>query len=182
MVFPSSSTAISRSHRDRGDDRHGVLSPRRAKQLSHQLLTHCPHSQASRGAGYWGFLADLPILAKLLANWLRDSIDALISPFQSVFIPGQQMADSVVLARETVAAWKCRGTTSFFYGRSTLPRHRLLGLAVLMDRALAKGFSRGVNTMGQAMRHHPLLFSLDGWPPTGGGGSILNAEFDKAAP
>ena len=52
-----------------------------------------------------------------------------------------------------------------------------------MDRASAKGFSRGVNTMGQAMCHHLLLFSLDGWPPTGGeGGSILNAESDKAAP
>ena len=39
-------------------------------------------------------------------------------------------------------------------------------LAVLMDCALVEGFSRGVDTIGQAMRHHPLLFSLGGWPPT----------------
>ena len=37
------------------------------------------------------------ILEKLLANWLQESIDAVISPFQTAFIPAQKMADSVVL-------------------------------------------------------------------------------------
>ena len=55
------------------------------------------------------------ILAKLLENRLRDSIDALISPYQSTFIPSRQMADSVLFAGETVAAWKRRGTIGFLW-------------------------------------------------------------------
>ena len=53
------------------------------------------------------------IVPKLLVIWLQDSIDVLISPFKSAFIPDRQMTDNMVLVGETVAAWKRRGTIGF---------------------------------------------------------------------
>ena len=53
------------------------------------------------------------IIAKVLANRLREVMDSLISPLQSAFISGRQMIDSIVTAEEIVAAWRQSGTSSF---------------------------------------------------------------------
>ena len=53
------------------------------------------------------------VFAKVLANRLRGVLSSLISPFQSAFIPGRQMTDSIVLEEEIVAAWRREGTTGF---------------------------------------------------------------------
>ena len=55
------------------------------------------------------------IMAKVLANRLKEVIGALIGPFQYAFIPGQQLPDSVVLAGEILAAWKAQGTKGFMW-------------------------------------------------------------------
>ena len=55
------------------------------------------------------------IFAKVLANQLRGVLSSLISPFQSAFIPGRQMANSIVLAEEIVAVWLRDGTTGFMW-------------------------------------------------------------------
>ena len=53
------------------------------------------------------------IMAKVLANRLREVIEALIGPFQYAFIPGRKLPDSVVMAGEILAAWKAQGTKGF---------------------------------------------------------------------
>ena len=55
------------------------------------------------------------IFAKVLANRLRRVLSSLISPFQSAFILGRQMTDSIVLAEEIVTAWRRDGTTGFMW-------------------------------------------------------------------
>ena len=55
------------------------------------------------------------ILAKVLANRLKEVIKELIGPFQYSFIPGRQLPDSVVMAGEILAAWKAQGTKGFMW-------------------------------------------------------------------
>ena len=55
------------------------------------------------------------IIAKVLANRLREVLDSLICPLQSAFIPGRQMIDSIVMAEEIVAAWRRSGTSGFLW-------------------------------------------------------------------
>ena len=55
------------------------------------------------------------IIAKVLANMLREVIRAIIGPFQYAFIPGRQLPDSVVMAGEIHAAWKAQGTKGFMW-------------------------------------------------------------------
>ena len=53
------------------------------------------------------------IIVKVLANRLRLVLPTIISPYQSAFLPGRQMSDSIVMAEEIVAAW-CRDNTPGF--------------------------------------------------------------------
>ena len=55
------------------------------------------------------------IIAKVLANRLHEVMDGLISLFQSAFIPGRWMIDSIVLAEEMAAAWRRSGTSEFMW-------------------------------------------------------------------
>ena len=55
------------------------------------------------------------IIAKVLANRLRELLGTLISPLQSAFIPGRQMVDSVVVIEEIIAAWRRSGTSGFVW-------------------------------------------------------------------
>ena len=43
------------------------------------------------------------IIAKVLASRLHEVINDLVGPFQSTFIPGRQLVDSIVVAGEIVA-------------------------------------------------------------------------------
>ena len=55
------------------------------------------------------------IIAKVLANRLRLVLPAIISPFQSAFLPGRQMSDIIVTAEEIVAAWRRASTPGFLW-------------------------------------------------------------------
>ena len=78
-----------------------------------------PFPEDSRSRARRGFQTDLtvqfdlPIIAKVLANRLREVLAGLISPFQSTFILKRQMIDSIVLAKEMVAAWRRSSTACF---------------------------------------------------------------------
>ena len=55
------------------------------------------------------------IIAKLLANRLHLVLPAIIIPFQSAFLPGRHMSDSIVTAEEIVAAWRRDRTPGFLW-------------------------------------------------------------------
>ena len=53
------------------------------------------------------------IIAKVLANRLREMIDELAGPFQSAIIPGRQLVDGVVVAGKIIVAWGRKDTKGF---------------------------------------------------------------------
>ena len=55
------------------------------------------------------------IIAKVLANRLRLVLPEIISPYQSAFLPGRKMFDSIVMAEEIVAAWRRDSTPGFLW-------------------------------------------------------------------
>ena len=55
------------------------------------------------------------IIAKVLANKLREVINELVDPFQLAFISGCQLVDRVVMAGEIIIKWKRSVTKSFLW-------------------------------------------------------------------
>ena len=87
--------------------------------LNKALLVHIPKCHAAEQVGDFRPIALSNslylIIAKALANRLREVINSLVRPAQTAFIPGRQMLDSVVIAEEIVAAWQRKGTKGFMW-------------------------------------------------------------------
>ena len=81
------------------------------------------------------------IIAKVLANCLREVMDDLISPLQSAFIPGRQMIDSIVMAEEIVAAWHRSGTTGFLWKVDFAKAYDSIDWRYLWNVLRRRGFS-----------------------------------------
>ena len=81
------------------------------------------------------------IIAKVLANRLREVMDDLISPLQSAFIPGRQMIDSIVMVEEIVAAWRCSGTTGFLWKVDFAKAYDSIDWRYLWNVLRRRGFS-----------------------------------------
>ena len=132
---------------------------------SHNILI--PKHQGAVDIGdFWPIsLSNLMCLisAKLQANQLRDSIDALISPFQSAFIPGRQMAENGVLARETVATWNCRGATGFLWNVDFAKAYDSLNWRFLWIVLRRRGFpEEWIRWVRQCVTTHSFSLLVDG--------------------
>ena len=102
------------------------------------------------------------IITKVLANRLRELLGTLISPLQSAFVLGRQMADSVVVAEEIIAAWRRSGTTSFAKAYDSLDWHFLWN--VLKCRGFSKAWT---NWMKQCVCTTTFAVLVNGRPQGG---------------
>ena len=82
------------------------------------------------------------IIAKVLANRLREVMDSLISPLQSAFIPGRQMTDNIVMAEEIVAALRRSGTTGFLWKVDFAKAYDSIDWRSLWNVLRRRGFSQ----------------------------------------
>ena len=80
------------------------------------------------------------IIAKVLANRLSAVLPTLISPFQSAFLPGRQMADSIVLAEEIVAAWRRSGAKGIMWKVDFSKAYDTLDWRFLWNALRRRGF------------------------------------------
>ena len=81
------------------------------------------------------------IIAKVLANRLRLVLPALISPFQSAFLPSRQMSDSIVMAEEIVAAWRRDITSGFLWKVDFSKAYNSIDWRFLWNVLRQRGFS-----------------------------------------
>ena len=108
------------------------------------------------------------IFAKVLANRLRGVLSSLISPFQSAFIPGRQMTDSIVLAEEIVAAWRRKGTTGFMWKVDFAKAYDSLDWRFLWNVLRRRGFPEmWVRWMKQCVTTSTFVVLLNGQPQGG---------------
>ena len=88
-------------------------------RLNKAFLVLIPKCQGAEQVGdFWPISLSNSIyliIAKALANRLREVINYLVRPAQSAFILGRQMTDGVVIAEEIVAAWQRRSTKGFMW-------------------------------------------------------------------
>ena len=97
------------------------------------------------------------IMAKVLANRLREVLDGLISPFQSAFILGRQMIDSVVLAEEIVAAWRRSSTTGFMRKVHFAKANDSIDWLVSMECAEKTWLPGGMGEVGKIMSYYDVF-------------------------
>ena len=108
------------------------------------------------------------IFAKVLANRLLGVLSSLISPFQSAFIPGRQMTDSIVLAEEIVAAWRRKGTTGFMWKVDFTKAYDSLDWRFLWNVLRRRGFPEmWVRWMKQCVTTSTFAVLLNGQPQGG---------------
>ena len=81
------------------------------------------------------------IFAKVLANRLQGVLPLLISPFQSAFILGWQMAESIVLVEEIAAAWHREGTTGLMWKVDFVKAYESIDWCFLWNVLWRRGFS-----------------------------------------
>ena len=162
--------------------------PGGAKHGPYQPITHRPHSQASRGSRHWGCLVDLsaqlvvPNPGKALSEMVRGKDQCPYGPLSVGVYPRPKNDEKCGACRRNNRCLEAHGHHEFHMEGQLCQGVQLPGLAVLMGCASAKWFSRGLDMMGQAMRHHPLLFNLGRCPPAKGDGSIHSVAFSRAAP
>ena len=160
--------------RGRGHDYRGALLSGGAKHGPYQPITHRPHSQASRGSGHWGCPVDLfaqlviPNLGKALSEMVGGKDQCPYQPLSIGVYPRPTNDEKCGACRRNNRCLEVHGHHEFHMEGRLCQSVQLPGLPVLRGCASALWFSRGLDMMGQAMRHHPLLFSLGGWQPTGG--------------
>ena len=105
------------------------------------------------------------IFAKVLANRLRGALPSLISPFQSAFIPSWQMADSILLAEEIVAAWRRDGTTGFMWKVDFSKAYDSIDWRFLWNVLQHRGFPETwVRWVKQCVTTSTLTILVNGWP------------------
>ena len=108
------------------------------------------------------------IIAKVLANRLRKVLPPLISPLQSAFLPGRQMADSIVLAEEIVAAWRRNGTKGFMWKVDFSKAYDTLDWQFLWNVLRRRGFPETwVRWMKQCVTTPTFAILMQGRPQGG---------------
>ena len=80
------------------------------------------------------------IIAKVLANRFKELLGTLISPLQSAFISSRQMADSVVVAEEIIAAWRRSGTSGLVWNVDFAKAYDSLDWRFLWNVLKRRGF------------------------------------------
>ena len=108
------------------------------------------------------------IFGKVLANRLRGVLSSLISPFQSAFIPGRQMIDSIVFAEEIVAAWRRDDTTGFMWKVDFAKAYDSIDWHFLWNVLRRRGFPETwVQLVKQCVTTSTFAVSLNGRPQGG---------------
>ena len=87
----------------------------------------------------------------------------MISPFQSAFIPGRQMANNIVLAEEIVAAWRRDGTTDFMWKVDFAKAYDSIDCHFLSRTSSAPGIPKDVGALGKIKRYDLHLRRLGEW-------------------
>ncbi|RVW20280.1 putative ribonuclease H protein [Vitis vinifera] len=86
-------------------------------QFSQESQYHvsCPYPKKRRSGGAGGFQADQPsgrlykLLAKVLANRIKNVVGKVVSSDQNAFVMDRQILDASLIANEVIDSWKKRG-------------------------------------------------------------------------
>ena len=105
------------------------------------------------------------IVAKVLANRLKEVIGELIGPFQYAFIPGRQLPDCVVMAGEILAAWKEQGMKGFMWKEDFAKAYDSLDWRYLWVVLRKRGFpEEWIRWMKRCVTSHSFSVLLNGRP------------------
>ena len=108
------------------------------------------------------------IIAKVLANRLWKVLPPRISPFQFAFLPGQHMADNIVLVEEIVATWRRNDTTGFMWKVDFSKAYDTLDWRFLWNVLRRRGFPETwVRWMKQCVTTRTFALLVQGRPQGG---------------